>query len=439
MFKLLRIFMLGDEREDFQSVLDNIYKGVVFRGTNLWILVFAIFIASLGLNVNSTAVIIGAMLISPLMGPIMGAGFSLAVNDVALLRKSVYNLAIATGAGLATSTLYFSVTPLSEAHSEILARTSPNIYDVLIAFFGGLAAILATTSKLKGNVIPGAAIATALMPPLCTAGYGIATWQLNYFYGAFYLFVINAVFISLATMITARLMGYPYIAIPDKRLERRTKRIIFAITLLTLVPSIYSGYDIVMKNRFTARANAFIDHESNIPNALLYKRAVDAENRRIRLDYAGQDLPDSLFEEMRAKLAEYDLSDATLDVKVGLRIKSTSDKPILQEQRTDELTLGLKAAIQEKDLQLARLRTELDSLRQIDKLNRSLYRELKSLYPDIEALAAHPAVKVRDSLEQTVYLCAISTKKRLTPEDRNRIEAWLGTRLSTTSVELVVY
>src|SRR5690606_26795414 len=146
-------------------------------------------------------------------GPIMGAGFSLAVNDVVLLRKSVSNLAIATGAGLATSTLYFSVTPLSEAHSEILARTSPTVYDALIAFFGGLAAILATTSKLEGNVIPGAAIATALMPPLCTAGYGIATWQLEFFFGAFYLFIINAVFISLATMITARVVGYPYISI----------------------------------------------------------------------------------------------------------------------------------------------------------------------------------------------------------------------------------
>lgn len=431
--------MLGDEREDFQSVLDNIYKGVVFKGTNLWILVFAIFIASLGLNVNSTAVIIGAMLISPLMGPIMGAGFSLAVNDVLLLRKSISNLAVATGAGLATSTLYFAITPLSDAHSEILARTSPTIYDVLIAFFGGLAAILATTSKLKGNVIPGAAIATALMPPLCTAGYGIATWQLEFFFGAFYLFIINAVFISLATMITARLIGYPYISIPDKRLERRAKRIILVITLLTLFPSIYSGYDIVMKNRFSARANEFIEREAAIPNAVLYQRSVDAEKRRIQLSYAGQDIPDSLLNLMRGRLASYSLTDATLDVKVGFSIKTTGDKAKLQDPRLDEMTLSLKAAIQEKDVQLARLQAELDSLRRIDHLNRNLYEELKTLYPDLETLTAHPAIQVKDSLEKTVYLCAISSRKRLTPEDRGRIKSWLGTRLSTPSVELVVY
>jgi uncharacterized hydrophobic protein (TIGR00271 family) len=439
MFKLLRIFMLGDEREDFQSVLDNIYKGVVFRGTNLWILVFAIFIASLGLNVNSTAVIIGAMLISPLMGPIMGAGFSLAVNDVVLLRKSVSNLAIATGAGLATSTLYFSVTPLSEAHSEILARTSPTVYDVLIAFFGGLAAILATTSKLKGNVIPGAAIATALMPPLCTAGYGIATWQLEFFFGAFYLFIINAVFISLATMITARVVGYPYISIPDKRLERRAKRIILLITLLTLLPSIYSGYDIVMKNRFTARANEFIDREASVPNAVLYQRTVDAEKRRIQLSYAGQDLSDSLVDGMREKLAGYQLTDAQLDVKVGFSIKSQADKPQLQDPRTSELTLSLKAAIQEKDLQLARLQTQLDSLKRIDRMNRNLFLELKSLYPDLETLTAHPAVKVDGDSEDKVFLCAISGKKSFSPTDRQRISEWLRTRLSTPAVELVVY
>lgn len=203
-------FKLDSEKESLKTVITNIDNGVVFRGTNLWVLIFAIFVASLGLNVNSTAVIIGAMLISPLMGPIMGIGLGMGINDLVLLKRAINNFAIATGVALTTSTLFFLLSPLNDAHSEILARTSPTIYDVLIAFFGGFAGIVATSSKQKGNVIPGVAIATALMPPLCTAGYGLATLQLQFFYGAFYLFIINTVFIALATFIIVRLLHFPY-------------------------------------------------------------------------------------------------------------------------------------------------------------------------------------------------------------------------------------
>ncbi|MBK7308675.1 MAG: TIGR00341 family protein [Chitinophagaceae bacterium] len=229
-------FKLNAEKEDLQTVITNIDNGVVFRGTNLWILIFAIFVASLGLNVNSTAVIIGAMLISPLMGPIMGIGLGMGINDVALVRKAVYNYSIATGVALTTSTLFFLLSPLDDAHSEILARTSPNIYDVLIALFGGFAGILATSSKQKGNVIPGVAIATALMPPLCTAGYGLATWQLSFFVGAFYLFIINTVFIALATFIIVRFLHFPYKHLQTKRADTIAQRIIWFVVLATLLP-----------------------------------------------------------------------------------------------------------------------------------------------------------------------------------------------------------
>src|SRR5664279_4983721 len=216
---LLVKFSLRHEKEESDVIIENIERGVVFKGTNLWVLIFAIFIASLGLNVNSTAVIIGAMLISPLMGPIMGLGLSVGINDLSLLRKSFYNYSVATGAALATSTLFFLLSPLNEAHSEILARTAPNIYDVLIALFGGLAGIVATASKQKGNVIPGVAIATALMPPLCTAGYGLATLKFEFFIGAFYLFVINSVFIALATFILVRILKFPFKHLQDKKSE----------------------------------------------------------------------------------------------------------------------------------------------------------------------------------------------------------------------------
>ena len=175
-------FNLLSDKEDERQVVEHVSAGVEFRGTNLWILMCAIMIASLGLNVNSTAVIIGAMLISPLMGPIIGMGLSVGIGDFDLLKRALKNYGVATLISVVTATVYFLISPLSEARSELLARTSPSLYDVLIAFFGGAAGVLALTTKSKGQVIPGVAIATALMPPLCTAGYGLATAQWSYFF-----------------------------------------------------------------------------------------------------------------------------------------------------------------------------------------------------------------------------------------------------------------
>ncbi|MDO7610377.1 MAG: DUF389 domain-containing protein, partial [Crocinitomicaceae bacterium] len=218
--KIIDSFRLKNEREDFEVIASNIDSGVVFKGTNLWILVFAVFICSLGLNVNSAAVVIGAMLVSPIMGPIIGMGFGIATTDLGLLKKALSNYLFAGLVGIIASTLYFSLTPINVAQTEMLARTSPNVYDVLIAFFGGLAGIIAIASKMKGNVIPGVAIATALMPPLCTAGYGLATFQIEYFLGAFYLFFINTVFISLATLVTARILKFPQKANLDTKIAK---------------------------------------------------------------------------------------------------------------------------------------------------------------------------------------------------------------------------
>jgi uncharacterized hydrophobic protein (TIGR00271 family) len=249
-YQILDNFSLKNEKEKIDNVIDTITRGIVFKGTNLWILVFAIFIASLGLNVNSTAVIIGAMLVSPLMGPIMGMGLSLGINDLQLLKNALRNYIFATVVGLITSTIYFTITPINEAHSEILARTQPNIYDVLIAFFGGLAGIIATSSKQKGNVITGVAIATALMPPLCTAGFGLATLNWQYFSGAFYLYFINTVFIAFATLITVRFLKFPLKHLADEVAEKKSKRIITTIVLITFIPSVYFGYDTIRNERY---------------------------------------------------------------------------------------------------------------------------------------------------------------------------------------------
>ncbi len=366
-------FKLNAEKEDLQTVISNIDAGVVFRGANLWILIFAIFVASLGLNVNSTAVIIGAMLISPLMGPIMGIGLGIGINDVALLRKAVYNYSIATGVALTTSTLFFLVSPLDDAHSEILARTSPNIYDVLIALFGGFAGILATSSKQKGNVIPGVAIATALMPPLCTAGYGLATWQLSFFVGAFYLFIINTVFIALATFIIVRFLHFPYKHLQSKRADQIAQRIIWFVVLATLLPSVYFGYDMIQKERFTKNANRFITNEAHFSNDYLLNKKIDAENKKITLVFGGKEIAPEEILQLKAQMKKYNLANALLEVKQGFAYLSENKN----NASNDELT-RMTVALAEKEKQEKILQSKMDSIDNLQKLKIQMYAELKA-------------------------------------------------------------
>ena len=257
--KVLSYFNLESEVDDFDKIHQNIEKDIIFKGTNLWILMFAIIIASVGLNMNSTAVIIGAMLISPLMGPINGMGYSIATYNFPLFRKAIKNFTFAVIASLIASTAYFAISPISTAHSELLARTSPTIYDVLIALFGGLAGIVAISSRHKGNVIPGVAIATALMPPLCTAGYGLASGQFYYFFGAFYLFTINTVFIAISSIIISQILKFPIRTIVDVNQKKNVTRWTSFIIILVLIPSIYFGYDLVKNEKFIENATKYVN------------------------------------------------------------------------------------------------------------------------------------------------------------------------------------
>lgn len=281
--KILDFFNLESELEDQDSMYEEIKKGIIFKGTNLWILIFAIIVASVGLNMNSTAVIIGAMLISPLMGPINGMGYSIATYDFDLFRKSIKNFLFAIIASLVASTTYFALSPISTAHSELLARTSPTIYDVLIALFGGLAGIVAISTKQKGNVIPGVAIATALMPPLCTAGYGLATGQYDFFFGAFYLFTINTIFIAIASVWISQLLKFPIRSLIDQFKKRRIERITNAVIVIVLLPSIYFGYKLVKKEEFLQRANQYVLNVSHFEGNYLLKHDIDPKTRRIVL------------------------------------------------------------------------------------------------------------------------------------------------------------
>src|SRR5690606_18548446 len=249
--KIFDFINLHNGEEEKNKVLENVFNNISFRGSNLWILACAIIIASVGLNVNSTAVIIGAMLISPLMGPIVGAGFALGTYDFQLLKKSMKNLVIATVVSLLVSALYFYFSPFKDVQSELLARTSPNIYDVLIAFFGGLVGVIAVTRVEKGNPIPGVAIATALMPPLCTAGYGIATFNAAYFAGAFYLYTINCFFICIATFFVVKYLKYPAASFKSKRYTRQIRVGITALIFIMIIPSFYLAYTLWNEKKYT--------------------------------------------------------------------------------------------------------------------------------------------------------------------------------------------
>lgn len=239
--------LLNLQTDTDEGSIESIKRSVEFKGGNIWALVFAIFIASVGLNVNSTAVIIGAMLISPLMGPITGVGLAIAIYDFELFKKSMRNLSVATFISVLTSTIYFSITPLNEAQSELLARTYPTIYDVLIAFCGGTIGIIAVTRKEKSNAIPGVAIATALMPPLCTVGYGIAMGNLKFVLGAFYLFFINSFFIGLATVIVVRFLRFKSVNWVDEGLHKRLKSYLIYFSIIVILPSIYMAYNVIQK------------------------------------------------------------------------------------------------------------------------------------------------------------------------------------------------
>lgn len=426
-------FKLNAEKEELQTVIENIDSGVVFRGTNLWVLIFAIIVASLGLNLNSTAVIIGAMLISPLMGPIMGLGLGIGINDVGLLRKAIYNYLIATGVALTTSTIFFLLSPLNDAHSEILARTSPTIYDVLIAMFGGFAGIIAVSSKQKGNVIPGVAIATALMPPLCTAGYGLATLQFGFFFGAFYLFIINTVFIALATFIIIRFLHFPYKHLQNKRAERTAQRIVWVVVLVTLLPSIYFGYDMVQQNRFTKNANNFIAYEAHFTNDYLLNKKIDAKAKNITLIYGGKEITQEEIELLKAQLIKYNLQTASLEIKQGFAYLSESNNTIENEQLS-QLTMALEA----KEKQGKLLQLKLDSINNQQKLSTQIYAELKAQYPVLKNAILQPSYMLSDSSgSKPTFLVLLSLSAKLSIQEKSKIENWLKVRLNQQNINLI--
>jgi uncharacterized membrane protein len=329
---------------------------------------------------------------------------------------------------LATSTLFFLISPINEAHSEILARTSPNIYDVLIALFGGLAGILAISSKLKGNVIPGVAIATALMPPLCTAGYGLATLQFTYFFGAFYLFLINTVFIALATFITIRFLKFPHKHLQRNEDEIKAKQIILGIVLITVLPSIYFGYTMIQQNKFQKEATRFIETEAIFPNNFLLKKNIDTKSRIITLTFGGQGIEDKEISILKKKLSTYKLENTSLNIQQGFAY--------LKDKTIDNKTNSLTLALAEKEQQIQQLQSLNDSLLLQNQLNKQIQKELKTIYPYIQLFLLQQVRIDSDSTHSPIWIAMIQSGKKWETNDKSKIEEWLKARLNIGKINI---
>ncbi|MDI9570478.1 MAG: DUF389 domain-containing protein [Pseudomonadota bacterium] len=443
--KLLHSLNLDSDIDDCEKIHAAIEKDIIFKGTNLWILAFAIIVASVGLNMNSTAVIIGAMLISPLMGPINGMGYSLATYNFHLFRRAVKNFNFAVMASLVASTLYFAISPVSTAHSELLARTSPTIYDVLIALFGGLAGIVAISSKNKGNVIPGVAIATALMPPLCTAGYGLAMGKFNFFFGALYLFTINTVFIALSSVAISRVLNFPIRTVLDDTRKKRINRIITLVIVITIIPSIYFGYGLVKKEAFLESASRFTRNVSIVEGNYLLKDEIDPAGKTITLIYGGSSLNDVQKRFIAERARDFSLDEAQLVFKQGFSF----DDFRRRETQLD----SLKGEIKSREDQMNDLKGEINRLNMVIKeqedlqetarrrgeMGKRLLAELKPLYPQITGCAYAETTAFKDAAgPEKVEVVVFRIKKgSLGGADRKKIQRWLASRLEGRNLKVL--
>ncbi len=434
---LARRFSLLADKADDAVIERRIREGVELRGATPWILMFAILIASIGLNVNSTAVIIGAMLISPLMGPIMGVGLGAAVYDFSLIRASLLNLAIASAISLAVSTLYFTITPLSEAQSELLARTSPTLWDVLVALFGGLAGIVGITREEKSNVIPGVAIATALMPPLCTAGYGLATGQWHYFGGAFYLYSINCVFIALATVVGIRLVRVPVHAYVDARVERRMRSYLLVLALATSLPSAWLAYQLVQHELFKSRANAFVRAEFAFEKAHVADIRVDPVNRGIEISLIGLPLDKATLRRIEGRLAMAGLPDTRMLVHQNDE-NDRIDVTALKSSLLSDLYRDSQQALQKKDADLAALRERIAARDALMNQADAIAAELRTLVPEVNTVTLSQGYRIDAETGKTPVLQMIVQTNSPVPEpDRTRALEWFKVRTKMTAVDVL--
>lgn len=422
---------------DTENAECQIRKNVHFRGPNAWILAFSVVIASVGLNVNSIPVIIGAMLISPLMGPIFGAGFSLGTNDMELMVTSLKNLAVMMAIALIASVLYFLVTPLTLTNpTELLARTNPTIYDVLIALFGGAAGMFEQCRKEKGTVISGVAIATALMPPLCTAGFGLAKGNMQFFLGALYLFAINCVFIAIASYIMTKAMGFKQAQYRDTKVEKRTRRIMVATALVFIIPSILSAIVLVNNNNFDRRATAFVQANKSIQNAIIYDYTISHEKGdKIELYLSGEKLDEEQTAALFASANEYGIKEEQVAIN-----ENKSAKSLIVSDIVNDIYANNERQLMAKKKEVEALRNELNEYKRDSIPCLQIAKELAGFYPSVKSIGISRGSSVTaDSLtvRKTTFVNAKASRK-FKADEEEKLLRWLKIRLGSEDVELHV-
>lgn len=438
---LRQYFDMSENREKEEDVVDEIASGVTFKGANLWILICAVFIASLGLNINSTAVIIGAMLISPLMGPILGMGLAVGIDDLPLLRRAVKNYMVATIIGIITATVYFLLTPFQGVQSELLARTEPTIYDVLIAFFGGAAGIVAASIKDKGNVIPGVAIATALMPPLCTAGYGIATGNLAFFAGASLLYFINTVFIAVATTFGVFLLRFRRKHFVDPQRCKFVHRMILAIAILTMIPAGYMTVRMMRTSLFDKQLSNFVQHNLNWKGTQVVSQHLYGDSV-LQIVALGKEITPE-----QKKKAQKELNEHSRLKHLKLAVIQGNESADLASERGNLLTISKNReksvkVLQEQAVEIKNLREKLGKIDSYSQLSVDMFNEMLVLYPGVQSLVLSPVVEANlDTTANEPYLLAIAqfkVKKPLTNQQNNQMRQWIQKRTNEESVKLVI-
>lgn len=438
---LRQYFDMSENREKEEDVVDEIASGVTFKGANLWILICAVFIASLGLNINSTAVIIGAMLISPLMGPILGMGLAVGIDDLPLLRRAVKNYMVATIIGIITATVFFLLTPFQGVQSELLARTEPTIYDVLIAFFGGAAGIVAASIKDKGNVIPGVAIATALMPPLCTAGYGIATGNLAFFAGASLLYFINTVFIAVATTFGVFLLRFRRKHFVDPQRCKFVHRMILAIAILTMIPAGYMTVRMMRTSLFEKQLSNFVQHNLNWKGTQVVSQHLYGDSV-LQIVALGKEITPE-----QKKKAQKELNEHSRLKHLKLAVIQGNESADLASERGNLLTISKNReksvkVLQEQAVEIKNLREKLGKIDSYSQLSVDMFNEMLVLYPGVQSLVLSPVVEANlDTTANEPYLLAIAqfkVKKPLTNQQNNQMRQWIQKRTNEESVKLVI-
>ena len=438
---------LGDDM-DLEGTIETIKKDMIFRGYVVWILVCSIFIASIGLNLNSAAVVIGAMLISPLMGPILAIGLSVGTNDWDMLKKALKNFSVMVIVALITSTLYFFITPLSEAQPELLARTNPTFLDALIAIFGGLAGIIGVSRRNRGNVIPGVAIATALMPPLCTAGYGLANGEWSYFFGAFYLFTLNSIFIAGSTFVIVRYLKFPLVSFVDAETEKKVKRYMIGFIIVVVLPSAWIFYGLVKETIFLGKAETFISQNLDIEGTEIISKKITYTDTVSRIDIfiMGEPIADKMQKQLQKIMLEKGIENTILKIHQPKDVSSDIAGRLSKEVRVgilEDLYERNEQVIAEKNKRIIQLENQVFTYQKGTIPFQGLSKEVSTLYPNVKRMAYAATIEMNGTKMDTIPTFMMSWKdgqSSIEKADNKRVlQVWLKQRLELDTLRIIEY